>query len=284
MSPVDEIAALSTAPATVPRLVAKRLALAVDDFMESPAGIVILAYHRVGARTVSPVDLPTTAFRRQIEFVAERVASIGQALPLLKRTAKDVPSSDFPIVISFDDGTSDFVDVALPILVEYGVPALLYLSTSNIDSGESYGGGAKPLSWSAVRECVSTGLVEIGSHTHDHLLLDRCSEIEAFRQLAKCDERIEDEVGCTPGHFAYPKAVAPSAAVDHLVRERYLTAAVAGTRPNVPGKTDRFLLHRSPIQNADGWYGFVRKAQGGLRIEDDVRRVINLVRYRSKTS
>lgn len=269
-----------SAAGTRGRLLAKRIAFAVDDFVPSETGAVVLAYHRVGARSPSPVDLPTAHFRRQMEHVRRDAASLDEALGFLE-TADACDSA--PLVVTFDDGTKDFAEVVLPILVELDIPVLLYLATSNVDSGHSYPHEGQPISWNELRDCVSTGLVEIGAHTHDHILLDRCSSAVALAQFDRCDERIEDELGVSPRHFAYPKAVAPQAEVDRLVRARYDSAAVAGTRPNTSA-TDRYRLHRSPIQNADGWDGFVRKAGGGMRVEDDLRRVINLVRYRAKTS
>lgn len=246
--------------------------------------MVVLAYHRVGGRTVSPVDLVTADFRRQIEHVAARVGTLDEGLAALRSARPDSDAADLPIVLTFDDGTADFADIVLPILVEFDVPATLYLSTANVDSGDAYSLGGTPISWAGLADCLSTGLVAIGSHTHHHVLLDRCNPLEATQELDTCDRRIEDELGVTPLHFAYPKALSPSPAVDELVRQRYLSAAVAGTRANRVGHTDPFRLNRSPIQNADGWDGFVRKVEGGMRVEDDVRRVVNLVRYRGKNS
>jgi hypothetical protein len=67
------------------------------------------------------------------------------------------------------------------------------------------------------------------------------------------------------------------------VRARFRTAALAGTRPNVPGRTDLYRLARSPIQRTDGMRYFKAKARGGMRLEDDVRRLANRVRYARAT-
>jgi peptidoglycan/xylan/chitin deacetylase (PgdA/CDA1 family) len=74
--------------------------------------------------------------------------------------------------------------------------------------------------------------VTIGCHTHAHLLLDRepASVVEA--DLDRSIELLTELTGSTPGHFAYPKALAPSAENDVLIRDRFASAAVAGTRPN----------------------------------------------------
>ena len=167
--------------------------------------------------------------------------------------------------------------------VDLNLPATLYVTTGPIDSGRGFPDGGRPLSWGALREALSTGLVDIGAHTHTHALLDRRPRIEVDLELDVCNARIEDELGVVARHFAYPKALSGSAASES-VRRRYLTAAVAGTRPNVPGEVDPWYLQRSPIQVSDDWAGFVRKVEGGMRAEDDLRRLVNTVRYRKKAA
>lgn len=264
------------------RRAAKRLALVVDGVRPQSVGAVVLAYHRVGGRTNSPVDLSTAMFRRQMSHI--RAALSPVSLDALIDDVESVENADALMSITFDDGTADFVDVALPVLVEYQLPVTLYLSTSFVDTGREYPANGQPVSWGGLREALSTGLVTIGAHTHNHVLLDRCSLDVAATELDTCNQRIEDELGVSPRHFAYPKAVAANGAVEALVRGRYRSAAIAGTRPNIPGETNPYRLYRSPIQNADGWEGFSRKVRGGMRTEDDVRRIINLARYRGKTS
>jgi hypothetical protein len=95
---------------------------------------------------------------------------------------------------------------------------------------------------------------------------------------------IAERLGVVPRHFAYPKAVAGSPEIDAAVRTRFQSAAVAGTRPNRYGTTDPYRLARSPVQRADGREWFERKLAGGLRLEDDVRRWANRVRYIGATT
>lgn len=269
-------------PTASSRRWAKKLALAIDRVQPITDGIVVLAYHRIGARTPSPVDLPTDLFRRQLEYLAEQadILTIDEALRVLLHGQNAAGRR----VLTFDDGTADFVDVVLPLLVEFDLPAMLYVSTGPIDNQKPYSGGAMPLSWNAVRECASTGLVGIGNHTHTHALLDRRPPLEVDLELDVCDERVGEEIGVRPSHFAYPKALPGSGYAAGAVRHRYRTAAVAGTRPNIPAATDPWHLQRSPIQVSDGWKGFVRKAAGGMRTEDDIRRFVNTVRYRGRMS
>ena len=282
----------ATQPTTMrSRRIAKRLAFVADDLRSHDHGDVVLAYHRVGGRTASPVDLPVVMFERQMAHLRalgsiatlDDIVANGNRSSTLADTLE--PPAASSIVVTFDDGTADFVDVALPILVRYQIPATLYLATEFVDSQRNYPADGKPISWNGLREALSTGLVTVGAHTHTHRLLDRCSLSEATSEIDSCIDRIGTELGVTAEHFAYPKACPPRAGeVDELIRSRFRSAAVGGTRPNVREKTDWWHLYRSPIQNADGWQGFVRKSRGGMASEDDLRRVINLVRYRGRTS
>ena len=264
--------------AATSRAVAKKLAFAIDDVTPTRSGTVILGYHRVGAHTVSPVDLDSRMFRRQMAHI--RAACHVRTLD---ETVLDLDGAELAephVVLTFDDGTVDFLDEVVPLLVEFSLPATVYVATDHIDSNKSFPADGKPLSWAGLRDAVATGLVTVGAHTHTHRLLDRCPLSVVRDELDRSNARIEDEIGSTPKHFAYPKAVRAGGLAEREVRRRYVTAAVAGTRANQSGRVDLHRLYRSPVQVADGWEGFQRKLAGGMRAEDDVRRILNRYRYR----
>jgi peptidoglycan/xylan/chitin deacetylase (PgdA/CDA1 family) len=257
----------------------KRAAAGVDRVRPPARGVVVLIYHRVGRRQQLELDLAVDAFDAQMAALAAsgRAATLGAALGVLDGTTA-VPALD-PVVVTFDDGTADFVDAALPVLVRHGIPSTLYLATAHMESGLAFPGNGKPLSWSALGEVCSTGLVAIGSHTHTHALLDRLPAHDAATELDRSIGLIGDRLGVRAEHFAYPKAVAPSPENDVLVRDRFRSAALAGTRANPYGSTDVYRLARSPVQHADGMRWFEHKLAGGLSLEDGVRRLANRTRY-----
>jgi peptidoglycan/xylan/chitin deacetylase (PgdA/CDA1 family) len=269
------------------RLNAQRVikrAARVRDLLAPPRpGTVVLCYHRVGGRSAATeIDLPTEVFARQVEVIARAgVQTLDDALVALG--SPEPPAEDLAVV-TFDDGTADFVDVALPILVEHNVPAVLYLATEFIEKGREFPDGGIPLSWGAIEDALSTGLVTVGSHTHTHALLDRVSPATAEAELNASIELLFERVGVLAEHFAYPKALPASTAVERVVRERFSSAAVAGTHKNEYGATDPYRLARSPVQRADGMRWFEHKLAGGLRLEDDFRRLANRVRYLGATT
>ncbi len=259
------------------RTIAKR-ALAFGDRVVKPAaGITVLIYHRVGGGSGSEVDLDADGFRRQLDHLRKhhQVVSLDAVPELLAKT-----SSDRHVVITFDDGTADFCDHVVPALVEFDLPATLYVATQFIDTGEPFPWGAPPASWAGLRDAVSTGLVTIGSHTHTHALLDRADPAVIADELDRSIELIGEHIGTPPAHFAYPKALPGSDAAEAEVRRRFTTAALARSRVNEPGKSDLHRLWRTPIQRSDGHEFFVAKANGGMRLEGELRALVAKVKYR----
>jgi peptidoglycan/xylan/chitin deacetylase (PgdA/CDA1 family) len=239
---------------------------------------VVLIYHCVGRGTGLELDLPTATFAEQMSWLAAsgRVTTLEDALARLDEPA---PAGPDPVVVTFDDGPADFADTAVPVLVEHGIPATIYLATAFLDEGREFPYGVPPMSWAAMRDAMATGLVTAGSHTHTHALLDRIPDEQAVDELDRSVAALEEQLGVTPTHFAYPKSLEPSPGADRAVRARFRSAALAGTRPNRYGRTDPFRLARSPIQSGDEMRWFRAKADGGMAFEDDVRRFVNRWRY-----
>lgn len=262
-----------------------KAAAAVGDRVRPPAtGVVVLIYHRVGGGSGTQIDLSPQAFDEQMAWLAGsgRAVSLDSAIDLLAGGATGHETTvESPIVVTFDDGTADLGEVATPILQRHGVPATVYLATRYVDEGVAFPDDGTPLSWSAVRDMAATGLVTFGSHTHGHLLLDRLPPQEAADELDRSRALIEDNVGAPAHHFAYPKAVPASPEVEPLVRQRFRSAALGRNRPNPLRATDVHRLWRTAVQVSDGNRYFVRKAHGGMALEDSLRRAVNRVRYRT---
>ena len=218
--------------------------------------VVILLYHRIGD-TRSEIELPREAFGRHLE----RLAATRTATPLDEALAR----SEGGVVVTFDDGTVDFHERALPVIVQHRVPTLLYLATGGVsDQG---------LTWSHIADALSTGLVAIGSHTHSHADLASASYDVALDEMRRSKELIEDQLGVPCRHFAYPWGVA-SPDADRAARELFATAALDGWRTNRRDHIDPYRLGRVPVLRSDGQLFFRAKAAGRLDAERVVYRAL----------
>jgi peptidoglycan/xylan/chitin deacetylase (PgdA/CDA1 family) len=264
------------------RTAIKVTSAAVDTVRRPGTGLVVLIYHRVGRRTPVEVDLPTPLFAEQMAYVAQEtdLVTLTEGLRRLSSATDARPM----VAVTFDDGTADFADVAVPVLVKHQVPVTLYVATRFLEDGIPFPDDGTPLSWAALGDAVATGFVDVGSHTHGHTLLDRLAVDQIDAELDRSIELIGERLGVRAAHFAYPKAVMGSAAADAAVRKRFDSAAVAGTHVNPYGATDVHRLARSPVQVSDGTRWFRHKVAGGMAFEDTLRRAINRKRYAGATT
>jgi peptidoglycan/xylan/chitin deacetylase (PgdA/CDA1 family) len=254
----------------------------VGDVVVRPApGITILIYHRVGAGTGGEMDLDPRVFEEQLAVLrsGHRLVTLDEAVAELRGSDPIEPG----VVVTFDDGTADWVDQVLPAIERHRVPATFYVATDFVERGVPFPGDGTPITWAGLRELAASPLVTIGSHTHRHALMDRLAEEEIDDELDRSIELLRDRLGIEAEHFCYPKAVAGSPAAERAIRSRFRSAVLGGTRSNQPG-ADPYRLARTPVQRSDGERWFERKVAGGMRLEDDLRRGVNRLRYRGASS
>ncbi len=262
------------------RSTTKATAAAVDRVRPPRPGITILIYHRIGSGTGGQMDLRVDDFERQLEWLrsTQRIITLDRAVAEVTGTEPLQPG----VVVTFDDGTADWVEHVLPVLDRLHVPATFYVATAFVEERRAFPGDGRPISWAGLKEMSTSRLVTLGSHTHTHALMDRLPVPDIADELDRSIGLLGDRVGVDPTHFCYPKALLGSPPAQAAIRERFRSATLAGTRSNTRG-ADPYRLARSPIQAADGQRWFRHKAVGGLGFEDMVRDRLNALRYRGAT-
>ena len=244
----------------------KGLAAGYDRVRPPQPGVVVLAYHRVGGGSALDVDLDPGLFAAQMEYLScsTDTWTIDRALDELEESAG--PAG---VVVTFDDGTADFVDHALPALVEHGVPATYYIATDFIDSQRPFPNDGLPLTWAAVAEAASTGLVTFGSHTHTHAVVDKLGTDAVEEELRVSCELIGEHTGQPARHFAYPKGVFGGPAAEAVVA-RHVPLGGPGRRCRQPVRGHRpppARSHPGPDRGRDALLpgqGPGRDAPGGV--------------------
>jgi peptidoglycan/xylan/chitin deacetylase (PgdA/CDA1 family) len=165
------------------------------------------------------------------------------------------------VVLTFDDGFADVYDYAWPLLKERRVPFTLYLATSYLGrtmhwDGSTAKAAGPALTWDQVAEMADSGLCTIGNHTHRHVRPERLTTTD----LDECAAVIEQRLGVTPRHFAYPWGIAVPAMAEAL-RARFRTACTGQLGRNSPA-VDRIALRRVPVRQTDPLAFFDAKLQG----------------------
>ncbi|MFC6875016.1 polysaccharide deacetylase family protein [Halobellus marinus] len=94
---------------------------------------IICMYHSIsekGQRNWGPWEYGVTpeTFKNHIDWLSQNktIVSLEDLLDYI-RGERTLPKNS--VILTFDDGYQDYVDQALPVLEEYGVPSTVYIST-----------------------------------------------------------------------------------------------------------------------------------------------------------
>lgn len=172
--------------------------------------IPILMYHDIHAVSESgyAYGISKEQFRSQLECLRENgfnSISFNQLFRHLKNRAL-LPAR--PVILSFDDGYTSFLDHAVPLMSDFGFHGTVFLVAGQLGGYNSWDSPdarsrLKLMGRSQVREVLAAGF-EIGSHSMrhpDHAALtveEICREVEDSRKL------LEDEFGCMIAAYSYP--------------------------------------------------------------------------------
>ena len=141
-------------------------------------------------------------------------ARLAEQLAVLKQRGGVVPlqaAGDRTVALTFDDGFADNVTRALPLLVELGLPATLFVIVDAIGRdafdflpqappGRAW---SAPVTWSALKEWSGAGL-SVGLHGWDHSPFTELPATVLRERLERSKRTLEDRLGVPVDDVAYP--------------------------------------------------------------------------------
>lgn len=117
--------------------------------------------------------------------------------------SKYIPNN--PIIVTFDDGYSSNYEIAFPILKELNIPATIFVVTDTVGARAGEGKvNYSHFTWEEAKEMQDSGLIEIQSHTNDHVKMGPLGRDERAYELRKSKYLIEKNLGTVCDMFAYP--------------------------------------------------------------------------------
>lgn len=163
---------------------------------------LVLTYHRIQKSIRDPFAVSPSDFERHMSRLRmeNRVADHAQLLGYARGAAE---REDNACLITIDDGMASTYFEALPILLEYRIPAVIYVSSALIGR-DVPGLPERYMNWNELRQIADTGLITIGSHAHTHRSLGSMSPMEAKDEIVRSRAVLEDGLGISVQTFAYP--------------------------------------------------------------------------------
>jgi len=113
--------------------------------------VPVLRYQRFAKAVADNNTVSQASFEAQMRYLKQngyRVISLAELLRFME-FKEDIPRK--AVVITIDDGWHSTLDIALPILKEYGFPATLFVRTQFIETQQA-------LSWQELRSMSASGI------------------------------------------------------------------------------------------------------------------------------
>lgn len=165
---------------------------------------LVLYFHHVHPEIDHYTSLAPQAFEHALDVL------LGEFTPLDPHELADPAAlrGDMPrVLITFDDGYRDNVDIALPIMRERGVRAVFFLITNRVGDRS-----ADPrqdfMSWHMADELAESGHV-IGAHSANHRNLSEVPTHLARREIEDSLSAVRMRFTRQPLTFAYPYGMVP---------------------------------------------------------------------------
>ncbi len=196
--------------------------------MPAAPQIDILMYHSI-SDAGGPTSIAPDIFAAQMQALA------ASGLPVVSLDALADPGrlAERSVVITFDDGFTDFDQVAWPILRDYNFRPIVYLPTGCIGGVENWVGCNTPvrpiMDWNRVESLAAEG-VEFGAHSITHPDLTSLDSDALEHEVARSGLDITARLGQPIHHFAPPYG-SSSGAVRRCTARHYATSV--GTRLGV---------------------------------------------------
>lgn len=170
------------------------------------------------------------------------------------------------VVITFDDGYLDTYENALPILKQFDFTATVFIVSGLVGKrnqwirDEEY--PERPLmGWREIDELKSWGIT-IGSHTINHRRLSTLDYEDARNEIEGSKKFLEDRLGVSTDHFAYPYGDFNDSTVKMVIEAGYKSACLVKSGFN--SKKDSFFeLRRLDIFGTDSLLQFAIKVALG---------------------
>jgi peptidoglycan/xylan/chitin deacetylase (PgdA/CDA1 family) len=166
-------------------------------------------YHKVTALTPNRIAVTPESFREQQEYLARnyRIVSLDEVRRWVRGETALPPRA---VLLTFDDGYRDNLEVAYPILKRFGHTATIFVPTDFVGSSTPLPHDLAllptrnpTLSWEQLRGL--RGVFEVGSHACSHRPLTRIPLDEARREIFDSKRKLEDQIECPVYAFSYPK-------------------------------------------------------------------------------
>jgi peptidoglycan/xylan/chitin deacetylase (PgdA/CDA1 family) len=216
--------------------------------------LAILGYHKIGEPPAGGWEswyyIPERLFTDHLEYLGAQGWQVIDANSLLRGLADPGCLPERAAMITFDDGYRSNLEVAVPCLLRFGYPAVVFVPTGFIGGLNSFDVDIEPeepiCGWEELRELDRCG-VSVQSHGVSHRGLSELDPADQEEELRRSKATLERGLGKPVEVFSYAYGDAgrdAGATARALRRAGYRAACLYGGDPNPWPVADPYRLAR----------------------------------------
>lgn len=221
-------------------------------YAASDVSVPVLMYHIVSTNPdpSNEYQVSLTEFKKQMDYLKNNgytTLSIDEYHNILNKTTS-MPSK--PVLLTFDDGTSDFYSNVYPILKQYAMKATSFVVTNWIDASNY-------MTTSQIKTIIANS-IDVQNHTTTHQNLTGLTYNQKYKIINDANTKMKSIMGKPTTSFAYPYGEYDSDSISILKNLDYKTVFKGGGGITT-NTSDKYALPRIMISGKDTLPVFTRK-------------------------
>ncbi|MBP2299113.1 polysaccharide deacetylase family protein [Azospirillum picis] len=246
---------------------------AMQRYLKARRGVTIVVYHDPSPETL----------REHLRWYAKHYSFVTlDAVAEALESGRWDSLPPYPLVVTFDDGHRNNTALA-PLFREFDLRPTIYLCSQVVGTDRPYwwkteaadrigveslkrvsdperrrllaeagndpdrdGADRQAMTWDEVARMAD--VADYGAHTRTHPILLQCDDHRCTEEIALCRTELEEALGRSCGHFAFPNGDFGEREVEEIRRAGYRTARTIDPGWNGPG-SDPLLLKAFPVSD-----------------------------------
>ncbi|AFK05541.1 polysaccharide deacetylase (plasmid) [Emticicia oligotrophica DSM 17448] len=229
------------------------------------SSITILLYHKFSINASDDLTVKISDFEKQIQFLLEEGFEI---IPIESLFDNFSSIEQKRIVITFDDGYLNNLELAYPIIQKYKIPVTIFLPTAFIGKESSWEKHPQKLMSLEQLKSLDSKLVSFGLHSHTHISF-RQFGIELIVKELKLNHDFfkNNDLPFAP-FFAYPYGAYPKDKITFGYLKSALEflglkgAFIVGNGISINPQKNPYLIKRLSVKGDESLRIFKFKIQG----------------------
>lgn len=221
-------------------------------------------YHSVSKKESESLTVFYDELEKQFNWISKTYHSISS------KELDNVSQIVKPLLITFDDGFTDFKEFVEPLLIKYNLKATLFIPFAYIGKQNDWDNNSiKKLMNLEELKTLDSNFIELGWHSYSHKNYQNLTEIALEKDLLKCENFLKKSDLNISNILAYPYGGFPRSnekfeSLSKLLNKYGIKYAFRiGNRLNKIPLRNKYQLQRIDIKGTDSFRTFKKKTKHG---------------------